>query len=927
MKIITMNNLALIIIILVLFTVFSCTKKLIDISNLNVIISDEIESPIDETIKEIILTKIEKFSEKKINYNDGDNGGTTIIVALSKQKKVYGKVVPRRIGKNLPEYKKEGYRLVLNKDSKRDTLWIIGADSRGILYGIGKLLRTYDFTKDNIIIDDKFDISSSPEYEIRGLQNIGNNPETTMLDQVLFGMNTYGMGVGGNLTKESELCAKYDIDLCLFTAAPNLSFEEASTKKVKASKAIKAFEEQIQKLTKLDAVCVPGGDTGSNTPQDIISYTKELATMVHKKFSNAEIWFSTQEFTDEGMQYTVDYLKENKPEWLTGIFYGPHTLWSVKKHREKIPKQFKIRLFPDICHSFLCQYPVENWDQTFAIVYGRQATNPRPVAYTEIAKNTLPYSNGVLPHSTGVTDDVNKSVMMQLAWDSNTDVNKMMENYAKYYFKLDKKNTKKIVQGILGIEKNWDGPIGTNKEIDNTFKLWQELEQENPQLTSNWRWQQLLIRVYYDMYLKKKFLNEQQLEEDANKILANATKTGSYKAMEEALLVLGKAEKEPVNQDYRAAAINYANMLFKSIGEPGSMEQGASRGRGAIIDFIDMPLNNRRWIEDQIAEAKKLKSEKSRISKLKFIATYSDQKDGVMYDNIGSVTSKHEVSMPTTALKYLADSELYNRNRLSALVVCPTFETKLRYTGLDPERDYLIRLAGDGKTFLKANNVRLKQLYSNELEIVPKTMFVQKDGVTPGLQAYYWNNKELEGQPVAHQIDKAIDHIWDYGESPLQGVVNDDRFSVRWIGKLKSPGEGLYGIRVEADNGVKLYLNGEIVIDGWGNVPRLYDNVYYEFKKDELYNLKVEFFENIGYCKVLFKMSKNPVRDMSRFEIYGKEYGQYKEFLIPKELIKDGDLDISFDPIKGEIPYRIIGFKMLSRISDVWLIKLNKVEK
>ena len=317
-----MNNFALIIIILVLFTVSSCTKKSIDISNLNVIISDEIESPIDETIKEIILAKIEKYSEKKINYNDGDNGGTTIIVALSKQKKVYGKVVPRRIGKNLPEYKKEGYRLVLNKDSKRDTLWIIGADSRGILYGIGKLLRTYDFTKDNIIIDDKFDISSSPEYEIRGLQNIGNNPETTMLDQVLFGMNTYGMGVGGNLTKESELCAKYDIDFCLFTAAPNLSFEEASTKKVKASKAIKAFEEQIQKLTKLDAVCVPGGDTGSNTPQDIISYTKELATMVHKKFSNAEIWFSTQEFTDEGMQYTVDYLKENKPGWLTGIFYG-----------------------------------------------------------------------------------------------------------------------------------------------------------------------------------------------------------------------------------------------------------------------------------------------------------------------------------------------------------------------------------------------------------------------------------------------------------------------------------------------------------------------------------------------------------------------------------------------------------------------------
>ena len=643
--------------------------------------------------------------------------------------------------------------------------------------------------------------------------------------------------------------------------------------------------------------------------------------MVHKVFPKAEIWFSTQEFTDDGMQYTIDYLNENKPEWLRGIFYGPHTLWSVKKHRERIPKQFKIRLYSDICHSFLCQYPVENWDQTFAITFGRQGTNPRPVAYTKIARSTLPYSDGILPHSTGITDDVNKSIWLQLAWDSNTDIIKMMEYYAKCYFQLDENNNKKIAKAILGIEKNWDGPIGNNKEIDYTFKMWQKLEKENPQLVSNWRWQQLLLRIYYDMYNKKRFLYEKKLEEEANKILANAISTGSGKAMEETLLVLDKAEKEPVNQEYRAAALNYAEMLFDSIGEQASLKHGASIGRGAIIDFIDVPLNNRRWLEDQIAEAKKLKSEKSKISKLKFIATYSDQKEGVMYDNIAGLNAKHDVTEPTTALKYLADSELFNRKRLSAILVHPTFETKLRYTGLDPKSDYLIRLSGKGKALLKANNVSINQLYSTELEIVPETMFFQKDGVTQGLQAYYWNNKNLEGQAVAQQIDKAIDHFWDYGESPLQGIVNDNEFSVRWIGKLKSPGTGLYSISIEADNGVKLYLNGKVIFDRWKNVAGTSENAFYEFTKGELYDLKVEFYENRGYCKVLFRMSKNPVKDMLKFDNYGKEYGQYKEYLIPKTLIKDGNLDISFDHIKGEKPRKVIGFKMLSRISDVWLIK------
>ena len=914
-------------IILIIGIITSCSnrvEKQLDISKATILISPAIKSPVNETAGNILVEEINKRTSLQLNVSDNWDNKTIIALTIVGSKELYSEVVPNRFGDDLPELKKEGYRIFHEDRNGKDILWIMGADSRGILYGIGKLLRTADFTKGNITINDNLDISSSPEYEIRGLHALGKNPEKTMLDYVFFGMNTFRTEVGADMIKESELCAKYDVNFCLFTSSPNLSFEEGSKKKIIALKAIKAFEEQIQTLTKLDIIAVPGGDTGSNTPEDLISYVKDLATMVHKHFPKAEIWFSTQEFTDEGMRYTIDYLNENKPEWLTGIFYGPHTLWTVKKHREKLPKQFKIRLFSDICHSFLCQYPVENWDQTFAITFGRQGTNPRPVAYTKIAQNTLPYSDGVLPHSTGVTDDVNKSVWLQLAWDSNTDVNKMMENYAKFYFNLDKKNTKKIAQGILGIEKNWDGPIGTNKEIEFTFKLWQELEKANPQLLSNWRWQQLLLRVYYDMYNKKKFLYEKKLEEEANKILANAAKTGSYKALEEALLVLDKAKKEPVNQDYRAKALNYAEMLFKSIGEPASLEHGASIGRGAIIDFIDMPLNNKRWLEDQITEAKNLKSEKSRISKLKFIATYSDQKEGLIYDNIGSVTSKHDVTEPTTALKYLADSELFNRKRLSALLVHPTFETKLRYTGLDPESDYLIRLSGKGKVFLKANNVRLKQLYSTELEIVPETMFVQEDGVTPGLHAYYWNNKKLEGTAVASQIDKAIDHIWDYGESPLQGVVNDNRFSVRWIGKLKSPGTGLYGISVEADNGVKLYLNEKLIIDTWNGIPGSYKNVFYKFKKDEFYDLKVEFYENVGSCNVLFRMSKNPVRDMSKFENYGKEYGQYKEFLIPKELIKDGNLDITFDPIEGEKPRKIIGFKMLSRISDVWLIKQKK---
>ncbi len=930
------KNILIILFIVMLASCSNIVEKQFDLSKATIIISPTIKLPVNETAKNILLEEINKRTSIELTFTESWESKTILAIALTSDKKLFGEHLPSPQGSGSAELKKEGYRIFHENKNGKDILWIIGADTRGVLFGIGKLLKTADFAKGEITINNNLDISSSPEYKIRGQQfpqTAMNNTtdrwsikqyETFIRNQVLFGMNTFravypteynNAPNAISLSKMSELCAKYDVDFTLFTPAPYLS------KKGVGEKRIKAFEGQVKKIPRLDAVMVPGGDPGSNEPQDLIPYVKDLATMVYKHFPNAEIWFSTQEFTDDKLQYIVNYLNENKPQWLTGIVYGPHTLWPVKKHREKLSEQFKILLYPDIGHSLTCQYPVDNWDQAFAITLGREGINPRPQAYTKIALSTLPYSEGFVAYSEGVHDDVNKHLWLQLAWDSNTDVKTNMEEYAKFYFNLDERNNKKTAQAILGLEKDWVGAIKNNKDIENTFRLWQELEKENPELQNNWRWQQLLMRAYYDIYNKKRFIYEKKIETEANKILADVVKLGSKKAIKDALLILSKAEKNLVNRDYRAKVLHYADMLFKSIGAQTSVgKYGGQQGRGTIIDRIDVPLNNRRWLEDQFEETKKLKNEKSRISKLKFLAAYSQENEGHLYDDLGNVTSKHDVTKPTTALKYLANGEIHNRKRLSDLTVSPTFETKLRYTNLDSKSAYIIRLKGKGKAFLKANGTRLNQLYSAELEIVPETMFVQKDGVTPGLKAYYWNNKELKGQPAAHQTDKAINHIWDYGESPMKGV-NDNGFSARWVGKLKSPGTGLYGISIEADNGAKLFINGKLVFDAWEIVAGSSKSVFYEFKKNELYDIKVEFYENAGTCRVLFSMSKNPVKDISKYENYGTEYGQYKEFLIPKSLIKKRTLNISFDPIEGEEPLK--GFQVISRISDVWLIKQN----
>ena len=159
---------------------------------------------------------------------------------------------------------------------------------------------------------------------------------------------------------------------------------------------------------------------------------------------------------------------------------------------------------------------------------------------------------------------------------------------------------------------------------------------------------------------------------------------------------------------------------------------------------------------------------------------------------------------------------------------------------------------GDDVEIKYAFGVKLKR---KELPIVPESMYLLEDGKTPGIHAEFWNNKELEGPSVASKIDKSVNFSWELGESPMEGV-NDDKFSARWTGKLKSPGSGIFEVGVKADNGVKLFIDGNLVINSWTDqAPGQFKTDYYEFEADRLYDIKIEFYENIGTCRVRFGMA------------------------------------------------------------------------
>jgi beta-glucosidase len=115
-----------------------------------------------------------------------------------------------------------------------------------------------------------------------------------------------------------------------------------------------------------------------------------------------------------------------------------------------------------------------------------------------------------------------------------------------------------------------------------------------------------------------------------------------------------------------------------------------------------------------------------------------------------------------------------------------------------------------------------------------------------GFKGEYFNNKELKGGPVLIRTDEQVNFDWSRGRPSPQ--VNEDGFSVRWTGKFTPPESGTYQIGAMADDGVRLYLDGQLLVDAWsGNqasqIRTLMKEVALEAGRS--YDVRIEYYEDI----------------------------------------------------------------------------------
>ncbi len=274
-------------------------------------------------------------------------------------------------------------------------------------------------------------------------------------------------------------------------------------------------------------------------------------------------------------------------------------------------------------------------------------------------------------------------------------------------------------EAILGLEENWRGPLAANVGVERTLARFQAMERAAaPRDLLNWRFQQGLYRAYYDAYVRRRLIKEQAAQTQATSVLANAVGLGSMTAMAEAEGVLAVGA-QPVAADLRTRVFQLAEALYQSARMQLSVPlyRAIAVGRGANLDLVDAPLNDRAWMSAQFTTIRALPGERERLAALDRIVRWTDPGPGGFYDDLGaSGAQPHLVAPPAfrdDPGPYLSGLTGFGSGpdwRLSWMSHAEAFydgALTMRYTGLDPTAAYTVRVVYAGDVYSQAVRIRL----------------------------------------------------------------------------------------------------------------------------------------------------------------------------------------------------------------------------
>ncbi len=116
-----------------------------------------------------------------------------------------------------------------------------------------------------------------------------------------------------------------------------------------------------------------------------------------------------------------------------------------------------------------------------------------------------------------------------------------------------------------------------------------------------------------------------------------------------------------------------------------------------------------------------------------------------------------------------------------------------------------------------------------------------------GLSATYYSDDTLT-TAFTTRVDATLNFDWGLG-APVSGM-SVDHFSARWTGQVDAPVSGSYVFTTTSDDGVRMWIDGALVIDDWTTHAAKDDSATVTFAAGSLHDVKIEYEEVGGRAKL-----------------------------------------------------------------------------
>ncbi|OHB57477.1 MAG: glucan 1,4-alpha-glucosidase [Planctomycetes bacterium RBG_13_44_8b] len=238
-----------------------------------------------------------------------------------------------------------------------------------------------------------------------------------------------------------------------------------------------------------------------------------------------------------------------------------------------------------------------------------------------------------------------------------------------------------------------------------------------------------------------------------------------------------------------------------------------------------------------------------------------------------------------------------------------------------------------GSEVLYAQGCELAEGMSVYTVVPPDVLFTEEN--KKGLKVEYFTNRDLSGTALFSSIEKNLDANWR-DKAPRQDM-DDDNFSVRWIGLLKPARSGTYQLGVISTCSFRLYLNDAIITSSqyrfrneFGD-PRLIKSEPIKFKAGQMYKIVVEAEESYADAQVQLVWAE-PKPDLKKEAIETAKRADLVVMCMGLTPTLEGEqLDIEIEGFKGgdrtRLDLPVVQQKLIKKIhalgKPVILVLLN----